>query len=155
MKNIMDKIDCYITIRSAEEIFNLSQSLRQMYDNYLVEYNRNNSKALWLYWFARNVIHDHWPDAEDIISSDLIIGSDYQSYLNVLKQFSILGKSSYNDDDFIVNNDGVIVGLHEQTVLCKSAADKSEKMTIQKVEEIADNIAAEMAMYKMSRTIEP
>jgi len=130
-----------MTIPEAEKIFKESRIYQESYINYLSTYKRVDTKALWLYWFARNVIHDHWPAAEPIIHENYSIQSGYQSYLNILRQCSYIGNSLKQDLDYEIDSDGRIIGRRERI--------RKRVTSLCDVESLADSIANEMAIDKL------
>lgn len=134
-------INCNITISEAEKIFKESSIYQKSYADYLTIYKRVDTKALWLYWFARNVIHDHWPAAEPIISENYMIQSGYQAYLNILRQCSYIGSSLKQDLDYEIGPDGKIISRRERI--------RKRVTSLCDVESLADSIANEMAIDKL------
>lgn len=154
------KISCDISVEQARELFSKSSTMRDLYVWYFNRYNFYDTIGLWSYWFARVIIHDHWPAAESLIDSDLNAKKNYHEYLSILRQAKLIGRSLVSDADFISDDNGVILGWRGESELYKLVLKRAEeydathnirKPRVQQlaVERFADSFGQEMAIEKM------
>lgn len=114
------------------------------------ECDKELSKSpFWGYWFARHVIGDHWPAAEDFIRSDKQVGEWYNHYTFLLRSSFILGHSTGED-------------IHSRRLaedrkrIKEKALLKQKRATQSKldVEELADRLADEVSVFKKTRKMD-
>jgi hypothetical protein len=83
----------------------------------------------WAYWFARHVICDHWPVAEQLIKQDAYTLQLYNNYVGCCRLLRILGKS-VGDEPL------------------------PKRPTIAKLNDLADKIAEEVEIFRKKRKLQ-
>ncbi len=106
----------------------------------------------WAYWFARNVIEDHWPVAESFIQQDNKAWEAYSAYKNTCTQCGILNHSVNGNDDFHVTESGQITGWKEGK---KPVKEEKQMMKEKELDDIADRIAEQVAVFKKRKKVAP
>lgn len=101
----------------------------------------------WAYWFARHVIMDHWPAAESLIEQDLHVLSLYNVYKSVCRSVCVLGKSTEEDQNFIVDDNGQIVGWKEGRKPVKRVAQS-------RLDDVADRISQRMSAFRKKKLLQ-
>lgn len=137
----MDTILCINAKTTLEEAWVYTQNDPEIQQEYYGQAAQYNWPALtrspfWAYWFARNVIMDYWPLAEEYISGDPEILKHYKTYVRQLEVFLLKGDS---------------LGESEHERLTKLASEARKDMrkpkkkglpyTLKELEAMADAIA--------------
>ena len=115
MNTYQVQTDSTITVQDAWDLFIgneqmtadfLAQGIRY---NWPEQYRNLSQTSYWAYWFARNVIADHWPDGEHLIQVDQEVWNVYQDLLAFYKSSKLLG-STTAQRQYTTNSNGLIVG---------------------------------------------
>jgi hypothetical protein len=135
--------DANTSIEAAWALANATPILREDFQaqavvyGWIEPYNRFEVSPHWAYWFARQVIMDHWPPAEDLIRQDQGVWHNYQRYVGALKACGIVGCSTREHQE-------VVVDVHGQLVEWKGKKQSAEVVS-------ADRVAERVAAFRRNR----
>lgn len=144
-------------VAKAWEIAQAIPAIREDYEGQAKIYHWSPQHALydltphWAYWFARHVITDHWPAGESLIQQDQQVLGWYNAYKNNCQAVGILNHSVQEDPDFIIDDNGQIVGWKEGRKPLKKGKVTSLIAPEEDLDAIADRIAERMAAFRREK----